>query len=139
MRDRPNRSFLFSPERPVFVQQVCNGEAYDIVDDGDDTITLNVTDGLCIRWIADGKTIAYGDSIDLDNYSDEIGSYVRAEVFGVGGIAYTQAMLLEYEDAPEAETKDFTDFWWILSFIPDTLVRLLGSLEFFQILWDALN
>ena len=110
-----------------------------IVDDRDDTITLNVTDGLCIRWIADGKTIAYGESIDLDDYSDEIGSYVRAEVFGVGGIVYTQAMLLDYEDAPTAETKDFTDFWWILSFIPDTLVRLLGSMEFFQILWDALN
>ena len=110
-----------------------------IVDDGDDTITLNVTDGLCVRWIADGETIAYGDSIDLDDYSKYIGSYVRAEVFGVGGIAYTQAMLLEYEDAPESEVKDFTDFWWILSVIPDTLVRLLGSMEFFQILWDALN
>ena len=110
-----------------------------IVDDGDDTITLNVTDGLCVRWIADGETIAYGESIDLDDYSKYIGSYVRAEVFGVGGIAYTQAMLLEYEEAPEAEAKDFTDFWWILSFIPDTLVRLLGSMEFFQILWDALN
>ena len=110
-----------------------------IVDDGDDTITLNVTDGLCVRWIADGETIAYGESIDLDDYSKYIGSYVRAEVFGVGGIAYTQAMLLEYEEAPEAEAKDFTDFWWVLSFIPDTLVRLLGSMEFFQILWDALN
>ena len=113
-----------------------------IVDDNADTIALDVTDDLCIRWIANGNTIAYGDSIDLDDYAANIGSYVRAEVFGVGGIVYTQAFLLEYDDAPvdtTEEDKDFRDFWEIASFIPDNLVRLLGSLDFFKIIWEALN
>lgn len=111
-----------------------------IVDDDADSITLSVTDEYCIRWIANGKTIGYGDSIDLDDYSGDIGSYVRAEIFGKGGIVYTQAFLLDYENAPITETKnDFKDFWWILSIIPDTLVRFLGSLEVFQLIYDALN
>ena len=110
------------------------------VDDSADSITLSVNDALCIRWIANGKTIAYGDTIDLDDYSDEIGSYVRAEIFGKGGIVYTQAMLLDYEGAPEAnDAVGFIDFWWILSIIPDTIVRILGDIEAFQIIYDALN
>lgn len=112
------------------------------VDEAADTITLDVEDDLCIRWIANGNTIAYGDSIDLDDYAANIGSYVRAEIFGKGGIVYTQAFLLEYEDAPidtTPEDKDFRDFWEIASFIPDNLVRLLGSLDIFRIIWEALN
>ena len=113
-----------------------------IVDDAEDRITLDVEDGLCIRWIANGNTIAYGESIDLDDYAANIGSYVRAEIFGVGGIVYTQAFLLEYDDAPidtTEEDTDFRDFWEFASFIPDNLVRFLGSLDIFRIIWEALN
>ena len=111
-----------------------------IVDEDADVITLDAEDALCIRWIANGKTIAYGNSIDLDDYAANIGSYVRAEIFGVGGIVYTQAFLLDYEDAPEATTDtEFKDYWQLVSFIPDTLVRFLGSLDFFRIIWEALN
>ena len=112
------------------------------VDEADDTITLDADDALCIRWIANGSTIAYGNSIDLDSYGAQLGNYVRAEIFGAGGIVYTQAFLLEYEGAPIDTTEkdtDFRDFWEYISFIPDNLVRLLGSLEIFQIIWDALN
>ena len=112
------------------------------VNDYADTITLDADDALCIRWIANGNTIAYGNSIDLDDYAANIGSYVRAEIFGVGGIVYTQAFLLEYDDAPVNTTEqdsEFRDFWKILSIIPDTVVRFLGSLEVFQIIWDAIN
>ena len=126
-------------EAPLDVEAPYINEVY--VNDKADTITLNVDNALCIRWIADGKTIAYGDSIDLDDYTDNIGSYVRAEIFGVGGIVYTQAFLLEHEDAPVDTTEDdtFYDFWAFASFIPDTLVKFLGSLDFFKIIWDALN
>lgn len=105
------------------------------VDDDADVISLDVEDDLCIRWIANGKTIGYGDEIDLDEYSDDIGSYVRAEIFGEGGIVYTQAFLLEYDGAPETETKDFTDFWWMASLIPDTLLRFIASLDIFKFIW----
>ncbi len=112
-----------------------------IVDDSADVITLDAKDALCIRWIADGKTIAYGDKIDLDNYASKIGSYVRAEIFGVGGIVYTQAFLLEHDDAPVDTTEDevFYDFWQVASFIPDSIVKFLGSLDFFRIIWESLN
>ena len=126
-------------EAPLDVDAPYINEVY--VNDNADTITLDVDDALCIRWIANGNTIAYGDSIDLDDYAANIGSYVRAEIFGVGGIVYTQAFLLEYEDAPvdTTEETDFYDFWEFASFIPDNLVRFLGSLDIFKIIWEALN
>lgn len=110
------------------------------VDDDADTIKLDVEDDLCIRWISNGKTIAYGDEIDLDDYSDEVGAYVRAEVFGEGGIVYTQAMLLEYEGGPEHEYKeDANDFGWLASIVPDTIVRFLASLSIFKYIWEAIK
>ena len=112
-----------------------------VVDDAEDSITLDTTDDLCIRWIANGKTIAYGNSIDLDEYGANLGSYVRAEIFGVGGIVYTQAFLLEYDGAPidTTEEEKFYDFWEFASFIPDNLIRFLGSLDIFRYIWEALN
>ncbi len=109
------------------------------VDDAADKISLDTTGEWCVRWIANGRTIAWGNEIDLDEYSDEIGSYVRAEVFGEGGITYTQAFLLDYDGAPEAEDKgDFVDFWWIASILPDNLVRFLGELTIFKYLWETI-
>lgn len=110
------------------------------VDDDADTIKLDVDGDLCIRWISNGKTIAYGDEIDLDDYSDDIGAYVRAEVFGEGGIVYTQAMLLEYQGGPEHEYKeDANDFGWLASIIPDTIVRFFASLSIFKYIWEAIK
>ena len=110
------------------------------VDDDADTIKLDVDGDLCIRWISNGKTIAYGDEIDLDDYSDDIGAYVRAEVFGEGGIVYTQAMLLDYEGAPEHENKDdASDFGWLASIVPDTIVRFFASLSIFKYIWEAIK
>ena len=110
-----------------------------LVNDAEDTIALDVDDALCIRWISNGKTVAYGDEIDLDDYSSEIGSYIRAEIFGEGGIVYTQAMLLDYQGAPEHEYKeDANDFWFFASIIPDTIIRFFASLDIFKYLWAEL-
>lgn len=106
-----------------------------VVDDDADTITINAKGALCIRWIANGETIAYGDKIDLDDYSSDIGSYVRAEIFGEGGIVYTQAFMLKYTGAPSASKDGFIDFWFLASFIPDSLIKLLGALPIFEIIW----
>ncbi len=111
-----------------------------VVDDDNDMIVLDVEDEYCVRWIANGKTIAWGDTIDLDDYSDEIGTYVRAEILGAGGIVYTQAIMLEYAGAPESENKTQAyDFWWIASIIPDTIVRFLKEIKIFAYLWEELN
>lgn len=110
------------------------------VDDAEDTITLETSGEWCVRWIANGETIAWGNELDLDDYSDDIGSYVRAEVFGEGGITYTQAFLLEYDGAPETENKsDVPDFWLFASFIPDTIVRFLAEFPLFKYLWEFFN
>lgn len=110
------------------------------VDDDADTITLSTENDLCVRWIANGKTIAYGNSIDLDTYSGQIGSYVRAEVFGRGGILYTQPFVLSYDEAPDGNVDaDFKDYWQVIAFIPDTVVRFLCSLDAFRIIYEAIG
>ncbi len=111
-----------------------------IVSDELDTITLVTSaDALNVRWIADGECIATGNTIDLDDYSDSIGSYVRAEIFGKGGIVYTQPFTLEYDGAPEAQDNSYIDLWFLASFIPDNIVRLVGMFPFFQQLLDLIG
>lgn len=96
------------------------------VDDAADTITINTKDAYLVHWIADGEFIATGNTIDLDDYSDKIGSYVRAEIIGEGGVIYTQAFTLEYEGAPEAEDEFFVDLGLPATLICDTIVKALG-------------
>jgi hypothetical protein len=53
------------------------------------TITITGDNYHTIYWIADGKVVATGDSIDVSKYPG-INSYVRAELVGETGVAYTQ-------------------------------------------------
>lgn len=96
-----------------------------VVDDAEDTITLTTENTAVTHWIADGKVIHVGNTIDLDDYSDEIGKYVRAESLGMGGIIYTQAFVLDYDGAPTAEKESFFDWGTLASAICDTPVKLL--------------
>lgn len=68
------------------------------VNEQTDEITVNTTDALIVRFISNGELLCTkkaGDAtIDLNDYEDVLGNYVRAEVFGEGGIVYTQAFLL---------------------------------------------
>lgn len=96
------------------------------VDDVDDAITVEAKDAYLVRWIADGEIIAVGNEIDLDDYSDQIGSYVRAEVLGEGGVIYTQAFTLEYDGAPEADDGCFVDLGLPATLICDTLIKVLA-------------
>lgn len=69
------------------------------VNEATDEITISTTDALIVRWISDGELIctqkAGEATFDLNDYSDVLGDYVRVEVFGEGGIVYTQAFLLD--------------------------------------------
>lgn len=94
------------------------------VDEKADTISLDVENALTVHWIADGEVIAVGDTIDLDDYSDKIGSYVRAEAFGEGGVLYTQAFTLDYDGAPETEKAIFFDFGNIITKIKYILIDM---------------
>ena len=97
------------------------------VDDAEDSITVTADDALYIRWISDGKVVAEGATIDLDE-CENIGSYVRAEIISEGAVTYTQAFLLEYDGMPEADINaNFKDIdAGLLSFI-DNIVRALGK------------
>lgn len=72
------------------------------VDDSENTIEIDTENALIVRFISEGKVFetkkADNAVIDLDDYADEIGNYVRAEVFGEGGILYTQAFTLNAEE-----------------------------------------
>lgn len=69
------------------------------VNEDTDEITVSTTDALIVRFISDGELIctkkADDATIDLNDYADVLGDYVRIEVFGEGGIVYTQAFLLD--------------------------------------------
>ena len=95
------------------------------VDNAEDTITLTTENALVTHWIANGKVIHVGNTIDLDDYSDEIGKYVRAESLGEGGIIYTQAFVLDYDGAPTGEKEDFFDWGVLASAICDIPVKIL--------------
>ncbi len=104
--------------RPLFTNVTVN--------ETEDTIALEADNALVIHWIADGKVIHVGDTIDLDDYSDKIGSYVRAEAYGTGGVVYSQAFVLEYDGAPEAEERGFFFDWGaIATIICDIPVKVL--------------
>jgi uncharacterized repeat protein (TIGR02543 family) len=59
------------------------------VNEENGTITITGSDYEKIEWIADGKVIYTGATLNIGNHS-EINSYVRAVVIGEHGIAYTQ-------------------------------------------------
>lgn len=96
------------------------------VDDAEDTIAIETENALTVHWIANGEVIHVGSSIDLDDYSDKIGSYVRAEAYGEGGVIYSQPFTVDYEGAPKAEKENFFDWGTIASAICDTPVKLLA-------------
>lgn len=75
-----------------------------VVDDAADTITIIGKNTDQIKWIADGVTIqtdtvstngVVASTIKLQDYSDDISCYVRAELNGEGGTTLTQAFVCD--------------------------------------------
>jgi hypothetical protein len=78
-----------------------------VVDEENDTITITGKNTDSIKWIADGITIQTDtvsvngecvSTIKLQNYSDDISCYVRAELAGQGGKTLTQAFVCDAGD-----------------------------------------
>ena len=69
-----------------------------MVDDEKDTITVIASDYDVIEWIADGEIIATGETLDLREYSDEIGCYVRFQLKSEGGIVCSQPFVCDDGD-----------------------------------------
>lgn len=68
------------------------------VDDENDVITVVASNYDVIEWIADGEVIATGESLDLREYSDEIGCYVRFQIKNEGGIVCSQPFVCDDGD-----------------------------------------
>lgn len=70
------------------------------VDEKANTISVEIDptrDCKEILWYADGEVISNDFTIDLNDYEDELGCYVRFELYGEGGTTYSQAFELRYE------------------------------------------
>ncbi len=98
-----------------------------VVDNDADTLSISAENHETIHWIADGKVIQVGGFLDLNEHSDEIGSYVRAEVWGERAILYSQPFILEYEGAPTAKTFFFFDFGLILHEVENIFYALVRN------------
>ena len=84
------------------------------VDDTEDTIIIDSENALLIRWISDGKLIATTKAddlaFDLNEYEDVIKGYVRAEIFGEGGVIYTEGFTLNADKAVDSGNETIIDF-----------------------------
>ena len=67
------------------------------VDQDEDKITISAANYDKIVWVSNGVEIAEGASIDLDDYSDSVGCYVRAYIQGPGAVCYVQPFALSVE------------------------------------------
>ena len=54
------------------------------------TITISSNNTTTINWIYGSEVIATGNTMHVNNYFNKIGSYVRANIIGPGGIVFTQ-------------------------------------------------
>lgn len=125
-----DEGFLATQTRPVI-----NSIA---VDDAEDTITIDADNALIIRWISDGKLIATtkadDTAFDLNDYENEIKGYVRAEIFGEGGIVYTEGFTLNAEQATDSSDETIIDFGFMDFLIAmvdrygGLLIRIIGNL-----------
>ena len=113
------------------------------IDQGENTISVSVDRSKTpcdeIRWIANGKVISNDYTIDLNDYEDDIGCYVRFELQGEGGVTYSQAFEVKYEGRvnepiPEAKLERailagcHTHAVAVLAFILEKLANLFGIL-----------
>ncbi|KNY27643.1 fibronectin type III domain-containing protein [Pseudobacteroides cellulosolvens] len=65
------------------------------VNQQDDSISISGKNYDTIEWISNGTIIATGNTIDLNNYEAKVGTYVRAQLKGAGGISFTQPFGVE--------------------------------------------
>ena len=98
-----------------------------VVDNNADTIEISAENHAVIHWIADGQVIQVGGFLDLNEHSDEIGNYVRAEIWGPGAILYSQPFILEYKGAPKAKDFFFFDFGIILHEVENVFYSIVRS------------
>ncbi|MCL2742065.1 MAG: hypothetical protein FWE70_08195, partial [Oscillospiraceae bacterium] len=69
-----------------------------IVDGGAGSITIGTEHVESVEWVADGKVIHVGGTIYLYEHMDEISCYVRANLIGTNGVAFTQPFGVSFKE-----------------------------------------
>ena len=72
----------------LYTEMTAPGISSIVVKDG--SIMIEGTNYDYIGWVADGTEIARGNTINLNDHSRQVNSYIRAHIVGQGGVAYTQ-------------------------------------------------
>ena len=105
-----------------------------VVNDAEDTITIDSENALLVRWISDGKLIATTKAddlaFDLNDYEDIIKGYVRAEIFGEGGVVYTEGFTLNADKASDDGNDFILDFGFMdfIFALVDRYASLIGRI-----------
>ena len=109
------------------------------VDDDADIISIDCDNAMLISWVSDGKVVATGNAVDLDEL-EGVGNYIRAEIINEGGIVYTQAFVLDYEGAPVGEFNHyFFDFGTPLGKFIQFILETITSLPIFDLIWTIVK
>ena len=66
-----------------------------IVDEEQDIITVTANNYETIEWISDGEIIATGNTFNLKENSEKLGSYVRFQIKNEGGIVMSQPFVCD--------------------------------------------
>ncbi len=104
------------------------------VDEAEDTITIDSENALLVRWISDGKLIATTKAddlaFDLNDYEDSIKGYVRAEIFGEGGMVYTEGFTLNADKATDSGDEFILDLGFLdfIFALVDRYASLIGRI-----------
>ncbi len=109
-----------------------------------DTISFTGSEFDNVQWISEGKIIAEGKgltSIDLNDYEDELGCYVRFQITGPGGILYSQPFTTMAEGVEYTSTVyrqfDTSMFFRALADVFDaTIGRTFIAVLLKRVLWN---
>ena len=106
------------------------------VDEEQDIITVTANNYETIEWISDGEIIATGNTFNLRENSEKLGSYVRFQIKNEGGIVMSQPFVcddgnMEAKMIPEIEVEPLNFFERIVEAVRKTI---LGEL-FYRMFW----
>ena len=106
------------------------------VDEEQDIITVTANNYETIEWISDGEIIATGNTFNLRENSEKLGSYVRFQIKNEGGIVMSQPFVcddgnMEAKMIPEIEVEPLNFLERIVEAVRKTI---LGEL-FYRMFW----
>ena len=98
------------------------------IDENDNAITLETENADKVVWVANGVEIATGNTIDLNDYEDQITCYVRAYLTGPGGCCFVQPFTI-VEEGTTLQPVEVPDEYLYPDFLRD-FVMVLDKLVF---------